>query len=277
MAALDEERLAAALDAAEQAKRRLAFLAEASNLAASSLDYDLTLAGVARLAVPMLADWCRVYIRDADGSVRRAAVAYADPARAEIANALLRFAPSATAPNSAVARALETGEAQLATDIPDEYVEAIAQDDAHLALLRRLDFRSSMVVPLRARGRVLGALAFFTGESGRHYGPEELAFAEEVAHSAALAVDNARLYAELAEAVRLRDHVLASAAHDLKTPLTAIILIAQLLERTASRIEGPFAERIIEQVARIDMNTSRMVRLIDELGGCRHFAGRAAS
>src|SRR5207244_941201 len=94
------------------------------------------------------------------------AVAFADPARSELARQLQRYPPSPIAPTSAIARALETGESQLSAEIPDEYVTSIAQDAGHLALLRQLDFRSSMVVPLRARGRVLGALAFFMGESG---------------------------------------------------------------------------------------------------------------
>jgi signal transduction histidine kinase len=254
-----------ALAQVEQARARLAFLADAGALVGSSLNYDVTLGRVAKMAVPFLADWCRVYMIAEDGSVRRVAAAFADREKEKVARALQDYAPSPTSPNSAVAHALATGEAQLSSEIPDEYVAQIAQSEEHLALMRQLGFRSSMVVPLRARGRVLGAIAFFTAESGRRYGPEDLRFAEEVAQRAALAVDNARLYQELEEAVQLRNHFLAAAAHDLKTPLTAIKVSAQLLGRHAERVGGPISERMREGLDRIDANTARMVRLIDEL------------
>jgi signal transduction histidine kinase/putative methionine-R-sulfoxide reductase with GAF domain len=254
---------ARAAAAAEAAQRRLAFLAEASVVVSASLNYDATLARVTRLAVPTVADWCRIYMRDGQ-TIRRVAVAYADPAMAELDRQLQQYPPSPVAPGSVIARALETGESQLSPTIPDEYVESIAQDAEHLALLRRLGFRSSLVVPLRARGRVLGALACFMAESGRQYGPEDLTLCEDLAQRAAMAVDNARLYEELADAVQLRDHFLAAAAHDLKTPLTAIKVTAQLVGRQAGRL-GEAGERIAQAATRIDANTARMVGLIDEL------------
>ena len=256
---------ARSLAAAEAAHRRLAFLAEASVVVSASLNYDATLARVARLVVPTLADWCRVYMRADDGTIRRVAVAFADPAKGALDRQLHRYRPSPVAPASVIGRALESGESHLSAEIPDEYVQSIAQDAEHLALLRRLDFRSSMVVPLRARGRVLGALAFFMAESGRRYGPDDLALGEDLAQRVAMAVDNARLYEALGDAVRVRDHFLAAAAHDLKTPLTAIKVTAQLMARQAVKVGGEAGERLGYSAARIDANTARMVALIDEL------------
>jgi signal transduction histidine kinase/putative methionine-R-sulfoxide reductase with GAF domain len=256
---------ARSLAAVEAAHRRLAFLAEASVVVSASLNNDVTLARIARLVVPMLADWCRVYMRSDDGTIRRVAVAFADPAKASLDRQLQRYRPSPVSPASTVARALESGQSQLRAEIPDEYVQSIAQDAEHLALLRQLDFRSSMAVPLRARGRVLGALAFFMAESGRRYGPEDLGLAEDLAQRVAMAVDNARLYEELSDAVRVRDQFLAAAAHDLKTPLTAIKVTAQLMARQAAKVGGEASARLEQAAARIDANTARMVSLIDGL------------
>ncbi|HEY3107286.1 MAG TPA: GAF domain-containing protein, partial [Chloroflexota bacterium] len=125
---------ARSLAAVEAAHRRLSFLAEASVVASASLNYDATLARVARLVVPTLADWCRIYMRADDGTIRRVAVAFADPAKAVLDRQLHRYRPSPVAPASAVAKALESGESQLSPEIPDEYVQSIAQDAEHLTL-----------------------------------------------------------------------------------------------------------------------------------------------
>jgi PAS domain S-box-containing protein len=176
---------------------------------AASLDYDATMAAVAQVTVPAMCDWCTVYEVDPGGTVRRGAVAYADPAKERLARALREFPPSPTSARSAVARAIDSGRPDLTTEIPASYVEEIAQDEKHLAILRELGFVSSMTVPLMARGRVLGALALFSAESGRRFGPADLELAEDLARRAALALDNARLYREAQEQAEV--HVRLSA------------------------------------------------------------------
>jgi PAS domain S-box-containing protein len=180
----------------------LRLLTEAGVRLAESLDYDTVLRAVAELAVPALADWCTVY-DVSSGPVRRAAVVYADPAKRRLAEALTAYPPSPTARTSLVARVVASGRSAISTDIPPSYVESIAQDARHLAILRELAFVSSMTVPLAARGRVLGAVALFSAESGRRFGRSDLALAEELARRAALALDNARLYGEAQEQVEV--------------------------------------------------------------------------
>ena len=107
---------------------------------------------------------------------------------------------------------IRTGEAELQTDIPEAFLEAVAQDEEHLRLLRGLGFRSSMVVPLRAGGRVIGDLALVTAGSGRSYGPEDLAAAQELADRCGLYLDNARLYEQLARARDELEAILAGIA-----------------------------------------------------------------
>ncbi|HEY3083034.1 MAG TPA: ATP-binding protein [Chloroflexota bacterium] len=259
------ERERAARAEAEAAQRRLEFLSEAGALAATSLDYETTLTSVAHLAVPFLADWCTVYILDDEGQVRRVAVASADPEHERLAEELRRFQPSPTSPNSRVAAVLASGQAELVEDIPDSYVESIAQGPEHLAIMRRLGFRSSMTVPLAARGSVLGAVAFFSRDPARRYGPVDLALAEELARRCALAVDNARLYRRAQDAVRLRDDVLAAVSHDLKGPLTAIAGQAQLIQRRLAQPEALDLGDMDEALERIKRATGRLSALVNEL------------
>ncbi len=192
----------------EQSQR---LLAEAGRLLATSLDYETRLANVAQLAVPYLADWCAVDVLEEDRSIRPLVIAHVDPAKAELAQELRRRYPSDPDAPTGVPNVLRTGQPELYPEIPDSLLEATAQDAEHLKALREFGLASVMIVPLVARGRTLGAMTFVWAESGRRYGPADLALAEELAHDAALAVDNARLYqeaqrlnAELEQRVRKR-------------------------------------------------------------------------
>jgi PAS domain S-box-containing protein len=176
------------------------FLAEASRLLASSLDYETTLANVARLAVPHLADWCAVHVVDESGEVARISVAHPDPRRVEMVHELEKhYPPARDAPNG-LYHVLRTGRPELVREIPEEALTAAAADDEHLRILRELGLRSYVIVPLCSREEVLGAITLVTAESGRLYGPDDLAVAEELARRAAVAIENARLFRETEEA-----------------------------------------------------------------------------
>ncbi len=250
---------------AEAVGRRAAFLAEAAAILASSLDYEATLRRVARLAVPTLADWCTVYMLGEDGQIRRVAVAHAGRAHADLARALGRYPPSPVSPRSSVAEAMRTGRSVLTPVIPEAYVEAIAQDAAHLELMRRLAFRSSLAVPLRARGETLGALAFYASDPARRYGAEDLALAEDLAGRAGVAVDNARLYRDARRAIRARDEFLTVAAHELRTPITSLLGYAQLLLGRARRGGALDHRSTVEAIGRIAAQSERLARLVGHL------------
>jgi GAF domain-containing protein len=178
---------------AEEAQR---FLAEASDVLSSSLDYRETLSSVARFAVPTLADWCAVDVIDEDGSVERLAVEHPNPEKVALAYEIeRRYPPDRDAPRG-LHHALRTGEPEMVAEIPKELVDQVARDEWHRELLKKLNLRSYMIVPLITRGRTLGAISFVSAESGRRYEEADLQLAEELARRAALAVDNARLYEE---------------------------------------------------------------------------------
>ena len=175
----------------EEAQR---FLAEVGATLSSSLDYRATLASVARLAVPRLADWCAVDIVEEDGTLERLAVEHEDLQKVQLAHELQeRYPPDPETPQGLL-RVLRSGQSEFYPDITDEMMVAAARDAEHLRLMRELGFVSLIFVPLVARGRTLGVITLVSAESGRRYREADLELAEELARHAALAVDNARLY-----------------------------------------------------------------------------------
>ena len=193
--------------ARKKAEDAQSLLAEAGGTLSSSLDYRDTLARVARLAVPRLADWCALDVVAEDGSLERLAVVHQDPEKVRMAYELQERYPSDPDPERGVFKVLRTGESEVMPEIPREVLEGAARDDEHREKIRELGLRSYMVVPLVARGKALGALSFVMAESGRSYGSADLGVAEELARRAALAVDNARLYGLAQEEIEERERV----------------------------------------------------------------------
>jgi PAS domain S-box-containing protein len=184
---------------AEQAEDRLAFLAEASEVLASSLDIEITLSSIARLAVPRLADWCTIDLLDDDGSIRQVAVIHRVPSKEALARELRERYPPEREPPHPIWKVLLSGEPELASEIGDHGLVARAKDPLHVKLLRQVGIRSHMVVPLVARGKTMGAISLIRGESGPPYQQDDLVLAENLGQRAAVAIDNSRLYrAELA-------------------------------------------------------------------------------
>ncbi|HVA23645.1 MAG TPA: response regulator, partial [Chloroflexota bacterium] len=186
---------------AEQGRERWRFLADASRVLDSSLDYRATLESVARLAVPTLADWCTVDVIEGGLLEPSLAVAHVDPRKVEQGREMQRRYPANVDESTGLPRVLRSGEPELYPAISEDMLIEGARDADHLRLIRELGpWSSAMVAPLNARGSTLGAMTFIAAESGRHYGPEDLTFAQELANRAALAVDNARLHREQIEA-----------------------------------------------------------------------------
>ena len=190
------------IDDQKRAADSMHFLAEASALLSSSLDYETTLQALTRLAVPRLADWCSLDVVMEDGSLRLLAVAHVDPAKVEYAWELRRRYPPGKKDPQGMYHVLRTGRSELLPDIPDEMLVAGARDAEHLRIARELGLSSALLVPLKARGRTLGVLQLVSAESKRSFREEDVPFAEQLATRAALAVDNARLYRESQESLR---------------------------------------------------------------------------
>ncbi len=175
---------------------RQLLLVEAGELLASSLDYAATIRQVVKLAVPVFADLAT--FSEPDGTtrfLRTSALQHADAAQQEIAVEIDGRFPMHLDDDSGAARVLRTGEPELIPTISDATLESIARDGEHLILLRNAGVRSIINVPLVARGEMLGVLGFAISQSERRFDEGDLRFALELAHRAALAIDNARLFA----------------------------------------------------------------------------------
>jgi signal transduction histidine kinase len=234
---------------AEREERRAAFVAAAGQELTASLDYDHTMARLARLVVPNIAELCVIDVAEPDGSILRAAAAHRDQEKEQ-------------ALQSRVGEAVGDVPRVLTQVMHDREVKIIG---ASSPLAQYFDGdetappRSMMAVPLVSRNQTLG-LILLGAPDGRVYTHEDALTAADLARHASLAIDNARLYQESQQAVRAREEVLAIVSHDLRNPLNAVMLATQLLQMSES---FPADER--EQLSAIDLSARRMRALIADL------------
>jgi PAS domain S-box-containing protein len=262
-----------------QERRREAersFMADASALLTSLLEPDRVLRELGHLAVPWIADWCRVHVVEEDGRVVAGDPVHRDPGKLALIRELERRYPPRGDRTSAVHRVITTGKAELHAEVTEQQLAAAVQGPAQLEMFQAIGIRSAMVVPLRTRTVVLGALSLAAAESGRRYDRADLARAEELAQRAALALENARLHREarrtrleadearrVAEAAsQAKSEFLAFMSHELRTPLNAVVGYADLL---ASGVGGTLEGKQTSYVTRIKESAGVLLSLIEEI------------
>ena len=181
----------------KRAQLNESFMAEASRVLSSSMDYAETLRRVARLAVPRLADWCAVDVLNERGEIELVAVHHADPAKLAMAERLdRRYRPALDDPTG-VSEVLRTGQARIFTDVQPEALAAYAHDDEHLQLLRAIGPQAVIIVPMIGAARTIGTITLVSSdESLRRLSSADLALGERLARRAGTAVERARLYTE---------------------------------------------------------------------------------
>ncbi|MCT7985542.1 PAS domain S-box protein [Laspinema sp. A4] len=240
------------IDDRKRSQQQEQFLATASSVLANSLDYQTTLDSLAHLTVPSIADWCAIDVIEKDGTIERLAVAHIDPSKEELAKELYRRYPPKKEERTGQPNVLRTGQSELYPHIPDAMLVQSAYDTEHLRILRELHLHSGMCIPLKARGKILGTITFVLEAGSRTYDHTDLMLAEKLAHRAAIALDNARLYREAQDANRLKDEFLATLSHELRTPLNSILGWAQILRnRRLSEEKMGLALETLERNARL--------------------------
>lgn len=238
------------------AERRLRFVADASRSLAMLVDPVTTLQRMASLATPVFADWCAVHIPDEQTHLRQIALAHSDPEKLGLAEQLNRRYPPDPKATTGVSQVMRSGVSEWAADITHNMLEQVAKDDEHLRLLKTLDLKSYICVPIKIKERVLGVITFVRSETSSRYTIEDCEVAEDLAYRTAIAMENERLYEELRDEHRRKDEFLAMLAHELRNPLAPIS--AGLEVMALQGIEPQSVELMQEQVR-------HLVRLVDDL------------
>ncbi len=206
-------------------------LAMSGGVLAASLDVESTLATIAEMPLPLLGDWSLVELFSDDGHVRRAAAAHAvTTSGTELAPLLTtHYAPlPSPLPYGSAARVAREGEPVLITDV-SRWLDATFPDATARERANSLGAHSVIIVPLRAGHRAIGALSLIRAREGTSHGSDDVSIAEQFGASAALALENTRLYQEARQAVRERDELLAIVSHDLRNPVNAIVMLTGAL------------------------------------------------
>jgi signal transduction histidine kinase len=239
-------------------------LAEASRIVSSSLDHEKTLAAIASFVVPRLADWCAIDLLDEERkSFAHTAVAHADPAKVAFAQELRRRYPLDLQRPGGIGDVIRTGKPLHFPVISEELLVQSARDAEHLRLMREVGFHSAISVALRVGNETFGALSLIAAENKRAFDARDVVMAEDLAARCALAVKNARLYADAQRAIAQRDDFLSVAAHELRTPLHTLTLQASALEMAHEK--SPDAPVPAPRIAKLRQSVERMASLVSNL------------
>lgn len=260
------EREQRARERAERQVGQFALLAQVSEAIASATDYAATLQTVVDLVVGKICDYAVIDLRTDSGRLERVAGAAADPRNRELLMELLRHpvdpSRAAIADPHIVRRVFQERRAVLISQIGDEFLEAIAENEDHLRLLRAVQPREVISAPLTARGQVIGIIDLIATDPHRSYRQGDVTLAEEIGRRAGTAIDNARLHEEARAASVAKSDFLAVMSHELRTPLTGILGYTDLL---LMGIPRRVPEEVRRQIGQIDANARHLLELIEEV------------
>jgi signal transduction histidine kinase/CheY-like chemotaxis protein len=250
--------------AAELARKHLELLAKAGDVLSRSLEPETTLQGIASILVPEIADWCRIDLLDGDGVMQRRLTYHSDPERARFGTELvakLRAQPETQGSMAWVALHSQPHLARF--DRPSDFDPV--RDRDLLTFAEAINLRTLYVVPLIARGRTIGSLGALQAESDRPITDADRSLIGEIAQRAALAIDNARLFAEAENALReaetanrSKDEFLAMLGHELRNPLAPIVTALHVMNLKDDKSS-------VEERQIIERQVAHLSRLVDDL------------
>lgn len=246
-------------------KNPLEFLSEASKILSSSLDYHLTLVIIAKLVVSNFADFCMIDIFE-DGKMKRLAVKIADPKKQKMANLMFQYPPDPRN-KKAIYEAYNTGNPIVIRRVTKKWLKTVSRINEERELVEKLNLKSFIFAPLKSRKNVIGVLTIASSKNDFHYSSDDGLLANEIAGRAGIAVDKARLFSELQDAILTRDEFLSIASHELKTPLTSILLnLQQILHKIKNSKDNNLnKDQIIQMIETSEKQSKRMASLINDL------------
>jgi PAS domain S-box-containing protein len=248
-------------------ERRIAtqegFLLETGQWQAETMDYQERLQRTTDAIVPKIADISVIYVEE-NGKIVPKAISHFRKEDLDFAWRLAQMRPALADTTTGPMYVMRTGKSQLIEDMTQEILEQTGFDPADLERIKALKVRSYMAIPLNARGRIIGILTLIKLEPNR-FTKKDLDFAEVIAARSALQIENARLYHEAQSSIRLREEILAIVSHDLKNPLSSVVMSNQLLEDARQEMSRDDAALVHRPIEIIDRSTKQMDRLIEDL------------
>lgn len=246
-------------------KNKIQFLSEASKILSSTLNYNVTLAIIAKLLVTSVSDFCMIDVFYGR-KLKRLSVKVSDPSKQNLARKMYNFLPDPKN-RQAIYETAKKGKPIIIKKVTKSWLKKVSKIDEERETIKKLGLNSHLFVPLKSRYAVIGVLTLASTDKKFFYTREDAIFIEELANRIGTAIDKAKLYSEAKEALRTRDEFLSIATHELKTPLTAILLNLQIALRKIrnTKTKNPEIESILKMVEVSESQSLRMSRLINDL------------
>ncbi|HUP89760.1 MAG TPA: ATP-binding protein [Longimicrobiales bacterium] len=257
-------------------QRRTEFISDAARMLSGTLELRESLERLTRLAVPAMADWCAVYLPDANGILRIASVAHTDKKKVKLAYDIERRYPPDTNSRNGTYGVMRTGQPEYVREITDEMLDNAPIDPEYLKIVRDLGLRSVISVPMIAREKTIGVMSFISAESHRLYNPDDVVFAQDLANRAAAAADNARLFEEAQR--RAREEAALRRAAEAVAESFSVDDIIDVIARSAliaTDADGSFVERV-EPDAELVTVVAAAGELTPAVGGSKKYEGSVA-
>lgn len=249
-------------DAAKSERLRIqereSFVSNAISSLSLTLDYQETLNRLVSIVVPSLGDWSTLSVIDGDGVFKRVTSVHRDPKLQSLLNEFVeRYPPNHK--DIELRKAMDFGEASLLKEVNVELLKLRSSDERRLEICQELGIASSVVIPIKSRNKISGVLSIVRGPERKPFDELDLMVAEELGRRAGIVLENSLLFKSTQIAVRARDEFLSIASHELKTPITALKMQLQMLQRTNG--EDKSFKPLGNAVKQID----RLTVLVDDL------------
>ena len=238
---------------------KLRFMLESAKILSKKVDFRIWLLEKARLTVPSLADWCAIDVLNEYGGLERIAIIHTDPKMTEYLFEIEKRFPTTEKNSADLYTVIRTGEAQLVPIVTGETIRQGARSPEHLEAMQKLGLKSLMIIPIFARGKVLGALTLGYAESGRVYTEDDLEFFREFCNDLGIVLDNGRLDDEISKRDKAKDLFLASLSHELRNPLAPIKSSLELLKLRETTTD------VREELDNIEYQFDHLAKLLNDL------------